>query len=169
MEYRIEGVGDYTCRIVKNLGGGNYIARINDAEHRLSVISTDSRGVEFILGNVHHRAAYLESSTAGLKVEVDGTPVDIRAHPGLDDIVYKNSGGGGPADSQLLLRSQIPGKVVSVVVSVGSEIKKSDIVCTLESMKMQVGIRSHKAGVVKSVRVSPGDTIAKNDIVAEIE
>ena len=55
------------------------------------------------------------------------------------------------------------------MVSVGSEIKKGDIVCTLESMKMQVGIRSHKAGAVKSVRVSPGDTIAKNDIVAEIE
>lgn len=169
MEYRIEDVGDFDCRMIKNLGGGQYVIRINDVEHRINVISMSPRGIEFMLGASYHSIAYNEISTAGLDLDVDGTPIRVTAHPKIDDIVYKNSGGGGQADSQLVLRSQIPGKVVSVVADAGSQVAKGDIVCTLESMKMQVGIRAHKAGTVKSVRVSSGDTIAKNDIIAEIE
>ena len=51
----------------------------------------------------------------------------------------------------------------------GDSVKKGDVICTLESMKMQVGIKSHKDGIVKSIKIKKGDTVAKNDLVAEIE
>jgi biotin carboxyl carrier protein len=67
------------------------------------------------------------------------------------------------------LKSQIPGRVVSINVSQGDNVKKGDIVCVLESMKMQVSIKSHKDGVVKSLKLKQGASVAKNDVLAEIE
>jgi biotin carboxyl carrier protein len=67
------------------------------------------------------------------------------------------------------LKSQIPGKVVSISVAEGDSVAKGDVVCTLESMKMQVAIKSHKDGVVKTIKVKETGTVAKGDVVAEIE
>jgi biotin carboxyl carrier protein len=67
------------------------------------------------------------------------------------------------------LKSQIPGKVVSIAVVEGDSVKKGDVVCTLESMKMQVAIKAHKDGVIKSIKVKETATVAKGDVVAEIE
>ena len=47
--------------------------------------------------------------------------------------------------------------------------KKGDVVCVLESMKMQISIKSHKDGVVKSIKMKQGSSVAKNDVLAEIE
>lgn len=169
MEYKIEDVGTFKGSIVKNLGRGSYIIRINDTEHALKIIEMDARGMEFTLDDMYHRARYLERSTSGLRISVNGIDVTVNTNPHLDEIVYKNSGGGSTADSSMVLHSQIPGKVVSIAAEAGSEVKEGDIVCTLESMKMQVGIKAHKAGTVKSVKVSQGSSIAKGDVIAEIE
>ena len=50
-----------------------------------------------------------------------------------------------------------------------ASVKKGDVVCVLESMKMQVSIKSHKDGTVKKIKVKPAASVAKNDVLAEIE
>ena len=72
-------------------------------------------------------------------------------------------------DSQNNLKSQIPGRLVSINVSEGDSVKKGDVVCVLESMKMQVSIKSHKDGTVRALKVKQGSSVAKNDVLGEIE
>jgi biotin carboxyl carrier protein len=103
-----------------------------------------------------------------MKIVVDGIPFTLNMHQNLNEIVYKNSGEEAGGDSQLSLRSQIPGKVIKISVSEGSEVKKDDVICVLESMKMQVSVKSHKDGVVKKIKIKDGATVAKNDVIAEI-
>src|SRR5215211_6992342 len=67
------------------------------------------------------------------------------------------------------LTSQIPGRVVSVLVEPGNAVKKGDAVVILESMKMQVAVKAHKDGNLKEIRVKQGAAVARNDIVAIIE
>ena len=67
------------------------------------------------------------------------------------------------------MKSQIPGKVVSISVKEGDNVKKGDVICTLESMKMQVAVKAHKDGIVKTLKVKETATVAKGDIIAEIE
>ncbi len=62
-----------------------------------------------------------------MNLVVDGVPMTLNLHANLDEIVYKHSGGAGTGDSQLTLRSQIPGKVISVAVKEGADIKKGDL------------------------------------------
>ena len=170
MECKIEDIEEtFSGQIVENLGNNEYVIKLNDREQNLKILHMDAKGIEFVLDQKYHIAKYLESTTSKMNMIVDGVPFSLNMHHNLDEIVYKNTGGSGEGDSQLELRSQIPGKVFSIDVEEGTSVKKGDKVCVLESMKMQVGIKSHKDGTIKSIKIKVGGTIAKNDLIAEIE
>ena len=170
MNYKIQDIEkSFEGKIVENLGNNDYVIKINDNEHKLKIITMNSKGIEFILDQKYHKAKYLEQSTNEMNIVIDNVPIIINRNTHFDEVVYKMTGGASGADAQLALKSQIPGKVVSISVSEGDSVKKGDVVCTLESMKMQVAIKSHKDGVVKTIKVKETGTVAKGDVVAEIE
>jgi len=129
----------------------------------------NSKGIEFILDQKYHKAKYLEHTTNEMNIIIDNVPVVINLHTHFNEVVYKNTGGATTGNAQLALKSQIPGKVVSISVAEGDSVKKGDVVCTLESMKMQVSVKAHKDGVVKLIKVKETGTVAKGDVIAEIE
>jgi len=170
MEYKIQDIeGSFNGDIVENLGNNEYVIKLNDREQNLKILTMDSKGIEFVLDQKYHKVKYLESGTAKMDLVVDGIPMTLNRYANLNEIVYKNSGGGGDVDSEVSLKSQIPGKVFSIAVEEGASVKKGDTVCTLESMKMQVAVKSHKDGTIKSIKIKKGGTVAKNDLIAEIE
>lgn len=169
MDYEIKDIGaKLSGSISKNEGGGDYAILLDGKERQLRILGMDARGIEFILDKQYHTAKYLGHSTGETSLIIDNVPVTLNTHSHFDGIVFKNSGGSA-ASAQVSLKSQIPGKVVSIAVAEGSEVKEGDIICTLESMKMQVGVKAHKAGTVRSLKVKEGATVAKGDIMAEIE
>jgi len=121
------------------------------------------------LDNHYHNVNYLENQTGEMKIVLDGVSLTINKNSKLDEIVYKSSGGADVGSVQINLRSQIPGRVVSIEVKNGDKVKKGDVVCVLESMKMQVSVKSHKDGEVKNLKIKEGVSVNKNDILAEIE
>lgn len=170
MDYKIKDVEEaFVGEITENLGNNEYTIKINGDDHRIKILNMDARGIEFILDQNYHKAKYLENSTNEMSLVIDNVPVTINMHTNFDEIVYKNSGGSGGANAELALKSQIPGKVVSIAVQEGDSVKKGDVVCTLESMKMQVAVKSHKDGVVKTLKIKETTTVAKGDVIAEIE
>ncbi len=170
MNYKIQDIEkSFDGRIIENLGNNDYVIKINDDKHELKIITMNSKGIEFILDQKYHKAKYLEQSTNEMNIAIDNVPITLNLNTHFDEVVYKNSGGSGTGNAQLGLKSQIPGKVVSISVAEGDSVKKGDVVCTLESMKMQVAIKSHKDGVVKTIKVKETGTVAKGDVVAEIE
>jgi len=170
MEYKIEDVtGTFNGQILKNLGNNEYVIKIDSQEHQLRILGMNSRGIEFILDQKYHKVKYLENTTSQMSLVVDGIPMKLNTNSKFAEIVYKNTGGADSGDSQTSLHSQIPGKVVSISVEEGSNVKKGDVVCVLESMKMQVSVKSHKDGVVKKIKIKGGMSVAKNDVLAEIE
>jgi biotin carboxyl carrier protein len=170
MDYKIKDIEKiFDGEIIENLGNNEYVIKINADKHQIKILKMDSKGIEFVLDQKYHRAKYLENLTNEMSLIIDNVPITINMHTDLDKIVYKHSGGSSSSDSQFTLKSQIPGKVVSIAVQEGDSVKQGDVVCTLESMKMQVAIKSHKNGLIKSIKVKIGGTVAKNDIVAEIE
>ncbi|MFQ5782300.1 MAG: acetyl-CoA carboxylase biotin carboxyl carrier protein subunit [Nitrosopumilus sp.] len=170
MDYKIPDIEkSFDGSIIENLGNNDYVIKINDTDHQLKILSMDAKGIEFILDQKYHRAKYLEHSTNEMNLVIDNVPITLNRHTHFDDVVYKNSGGGGAGSAQLALKSQIPGKVVSIAITEGDSIKKGDVVCTLESMKMQVAVKAHKDGTLKSLKIKEGSTVAKGDVIADIE
>ena len=59
----------------------------------------------------------------------------------------------------------IGGKVLDVKVSVGTSVKKGDILCVIEAMKLENEVTATKEGVIKEVKVSKGSTVANKDVL----
>ena len=170
MDYKITDVEkSFEGKITENLGNNDYVIKINDKEHQLKILSMDAKGIEFILDQQYHKAKYLETLTSQMNLVIDNVPVTLNMNTHFDEVVYKNSGGSGSGGAELSLKSQIPGKVVSIAVAEGDSVKKGDVVCTLESMKMQVAVKAHKDGAVKNLKIKEGATVAKGDVITDLE
>ena len=63
----------------------------------------------------------------------------------------------------------ITGKIVSVNVGEGNTINEGDIICMLESMKMENPILAMVSGTVTEVKVSAGQLVQAGDLIAIIE
>ena len=59
----------------------------------------------------------------------------------------------------------IGGKVLDVKVNVGTQVKKGDILCVIEAMKLENEVTATKEGVIKEVKVSKGSTVANKDVL----
>jgi biotin carboxyl carrier protein len=71
--------------------------------------------------------------------------------------------------SDQVLRSPMPGRVMSILVRPGDRVSAGDEVCVVEAMKMEQNIRSPRDGVVKTVHVQPLDSVNANDPLVELE
>lgn len=170
MDYKIQDIDQILDgKILEKLGDSEFLIQVGTEQKNLKILNFTSSGLEFVLDQQLHKVKYLENTTNEINLVIDGTPLTLNTNHHLDEIVYKNSGGASSGNSQIALRSQIPGKVVSLNVDDGQEVKTDDVVCVLESMKMQVSIKAHKDGLVKNIKVKSGDSVAKNDVIAEIE
>jgi biotin carboxyl carrier protein len=89
--------------------------------------------------------------------------------------VYGRSGGTAPRKASsgtggtVSITSPMPGNVVSVAVSRGTEVKYGDPIIILEAMKMKNEIPSPADGTIREVLVKEGDTVDSEDIIAIIE
>ena len=70
---------------------------------------------------------------------------------------------------QEIVEVPITGKITVVKVTVGCTVKEGDVVCILESMKMQNPILSPVGGSVKEVKVVPGQTVKSGEVIAVID
>ena len=63
----------------------------------------------------------------------------------------------------------ITGKIVSVNVKAGDEVKEGDVLCILESMKMENPILAPIDGTVAEVGVAADQVVKPGEIIAVIE
>ena len=75
-----------------------------------------------------------------------------------------------PAGSQgsIEVESPMPGKILSVAVSVGQAVSKGEVVVVLEAMKMENEIVATEDGTVASVNVTAGQMVESGDVIATL-
>ena len=66
------------------------------------------------------------------------------------------------------INAPMPGKILSITVKVGDQVKEGDTVCTLEAMKMEMPISATASGNVKAIHVAVGDNVAYNDSLISV-
>jgi len=63
----------------------------------------------------------------------------------------------------------ITGKISSVNVKVGDKVSEGDVLCLLESMKMENPILAPVAGTVSKIDIAAGQVVEAGELVAVIE
>lgn len=64
--------------------------------------------------------------------------------------------------------SPMPGAILEIKVSQGQSVKKGDVICVLEAMKMENDIPAPADGVVASVNIQKGASVNAGDLLATL-
>ena len=110
------------------------------------------------------------SVEAGLVPFDDGIDVDIRGLSHELSVVDPRrkalrTGGGAAGGS---IKTQMPGRVVRVLVSEGDTVEKGSPLVVVEAMKMENEIKSPRDGTVSRVAVSAGDLVEARAVLVEL-
>jgi biotin carboxyl carrier protein len=71
----------------------------------------------------------------------------------------------GPAAVAGAIKSPLAGKVMSVEVKPGQDVKEGQQIMTLEAMKMNTYIYAPKTGRISTVQVNPGDAVEEGAVL----
>ncbi|MBR3504790.1 MAG: biotin/lipoyl-binding protein [Clostridia bacterium] len=72
-----------------------------------------------------------------------------------------------PAGAEAI-KSPMPGTINAVNVTAGQAVKKGDVLCILEAMKMENEIKAPRDGSVASVNVTKGQSVASGDVLLSL-
>ena len=67
-----------------------------------------------------------------------------------------------------IISAPLPGDVVAVAVRVGDTVTHGQLLCTVESMKMNNPVRSPRPGVVAAVLVAVGDHVTHGQPLVQL-
>ena len=116
------------------------------------------------------------------RVNVNGTSYEIAIEEISADEAKKAASAPAPAPAPAAapaaaasvpanattISAPMPGNILAVNVSVGSDVKRGDILMILEAMKMENEIMAPKDGKVIAVNVQKGATVNTGDLLCVI-
>jgi len=145
--------------------GTEAVARVGDREYKLTILEprpgvysfvpseTGGRSVEMVVGKSDGGYA-VRSGSRSFAATIEGPR-------------RRNRDGDG-GDGERVLRAQMPGRVVRLLVEAGASVKRGQGIVVIEAMKMENEIASPKTGTVKELRVSPDDRVEAGAHLATI-
>lgn len=92
------------------------------------------------------------------------TPVAVSPIVPATTLTSKVASAAVPAGGQTIL-APMPGKILGVNVKKNDSIKRGDIICILEAMKMQNEIMATQDGMVLDVQIVVGQTVSTGDVL----
>jgi len=73
------------------------------------------------------------------------------------------------AGNALIVKSPLPGVIISIDVKAGDVVKHGQALCTLEAMKMKNAIRSTREGTIAEVHVANGDQVQHGQVLVSFK
>ena len=128
------------------------------------------------VGDLTHSPVQVTVEGESFEVEVEGLPSTPPARPRRGrtrqaqiEAPAPQSQTTGASYPENILRSPMPGRVISILVRPGDSVSAGDEVCVVEAMKMEQSIRAHRDGIVKTIFVQPMDPVKADDPLIELE
>lgn len=152
----------------ENSGGTK--VKINDREFKVSFEGKDIPNGKQLSLKINEAPFQVRVDTlvGALSLVTEPKPHKVAADVKGEELVAKTPAKASPPGGKVI-RPPMPGRIISVKVKEGDNVKVGDIVLILEAMKMANEISSPYAGRVREVRVSPGQSVAPEDAVISIE
>ena len=66
------------------------------------------------------------------------------------------------------VKAPMPGTIMKINVSAGQAVKKGDVLCVLEAMKMENDICAPEDGTIASVNVQKGASVASEEVLVTL-
>ena len=105
-----------------------------------------------------------EIDGGGLRATVSGTEFIVKLPEGVGSspAPRRRSGGGGSKVKSGTVSTSIPGKIVTLEVTLGQEVIEGEVILILEAMKMQNEVTAPVSGKISSINCSEGENVEAN-------
>lgn len=128
-----------------------YVVKINGKEYDVEV--TEVGGV---------------SQAPALSVPVLVAPAPISVPKAEQKQEAPKPQAAAPVAGCTTVNAPMPGSIVRINVTAGTQVKKGDVLLVLEAMKMENEIVSPQDGIIASVNVSVGNAVSKGEIMISL-
>ena len=135
---------------------GDFI-RISDYEYHLLYNNT-SYNVEVVKLNAEEKTMLLKINSVKFELQLKDKYDQLLHNLGLDNLVSKKVND---------VKAPMPGMVLKILVTEGTEVKKGDALLILEAMKMENILKSPSDGVVKKIAATQGVAVEKNQLLIQ--
>lgn len=129
-----------------------------------TVIEISPLTFSVILGNRSFTVRLMENGRTATAL-LNGRRYDLAVSDARDRRVASNSSRHGPLE----IRSQMPGKVIRLLVAPDQQVEAGDGLVVVEAMKMQNEMKAPKAGVVKRISAAEGAIVSAGEVLIVIE
>ena len=102
-------------------------------------------------------------------VEIEGVSFNVKTEGGESNSKQTRKRGGGKRKLSGKISSSIPGKIVSLNVSLEQIVEQGQVIMILEAMKMQNEIQAPISGKVVEINCQSGESIEANMPLVVIE
>ena len=131
-----------------------------EKEKTVPPVSTDASANYNLSLNGRSYSVSIDGNTA----VVNGKTFQVE----LNSISNSSSPSAETSDQSVAITAEMPGKVIRLLVDVGTTISEGDSLLVLEAMKMEMPISATTSGTLTKIYVSPGDQVAAGDTLALI-
>ena len=110
----------------------------------------------------------IEEVGAGVVSAPVAAPAPVAAAPAAAPAPKASPAAAGKAGS-VAIKAPMPGTILKINVAVGDTVKKGDIICVLEAMKMENEIFAPVDGTVAAISVAKGASVQTDEVLAAIK
>ncbi|HEY4688345.1 MAG TPA: biotin/lipoyl-containing protein [Anaerolineae bacterium] len=159
------------------IGDQTYIIEINregeiiiDGETcRADLRSIDGLGTFSLLLDNESHEALVEARGDKIGVLLRGRFYPVRVEDERARRLAESSRGLGVTSGEVVIKSPMPGLIVSVHITPGQDVKKGQTLVILESMKMENELKAPRDGKIGSVRVEARQTVEQGQTLVTID
>jgi biotin carboxyl carrier protein len=126
------------------------LVRNKQAQFRVLVLSQDHKLKRYVL-------------------KINGRKYMVQLQDRLDLLLAKMGINSTTSSEIRQVKAPMPGLILDINATTGTDVKKGDKLLVLEAMKMENIIKSPVDGKVKDVKVALGESVNKNQLLVEFE
>ena len=135
---------------------GDFI-KINEYQYHL-IYNNQSYNIDVFKLNAQEKTMTLKINSVKYHLELKDKYDELLKSLGMDS---------GASKKVNDIKAPMPGMVLNVLVSEGTEVKKGDVLLVLEAMKMENMLKSPADGIVKKIAVQKGTAVEKNQLLIQ--
>ena len=128
-------------------------------------LNTNSYHIINNLKSYNAEVISFDKETKAAQIKVNGNIYTVAAQDQFDILLDQLGLSSLNAAKVSEIKAPMPGLVLKVFVTEGSEVKKGDNLFILEAMKMENIIKSPADVTVKTVKIKPGDKVEKGQVL----
>ncbi|MBO6170319.1 MAG: biotin/lipoyl-binding protein [Bacteroidales bacterium] len=133
-----------------------YNFKINGKDYSVTVNSVEGRSADVTVNGKSY-SVEMENEMPAAPVQAPSAPAPVAQAPAPQ---AASAASAAPAAGTIsVVRSPLPGVIISVDVKEGQVVKKGQKVAVLEAMKMENEIQAEADGTVSAILVQKGDSV----------